>query len=94
MDFPMPIFILIFVYLASSIKILKEYERGVIYRLGRILKKAKGPGIIFVFAPFDKMAITFFALIFTGTIWPNGPLYALPTMHSGKKGAVVVLYTR
>ena len=55
MDFPMPIFILIFVYLASSIKILKEYERGVIYRLGRILKKAKGPGIIFVFAPFDKM---------------------------------------
>ncbi len=45
----------ILIYIASSIKILKEYERGVIYRLGRILKKAKGPGMILVFAPIDKM---------------------------------------
>jgi len=45
----------VLIYIASSIKILKEYERGVIYRLGRILKKAKGPGMILVFAPIDKM---------------------------------------
>jgi len=42
-------------YLLNSIKILKEYERGVIFRLGRVLRKPKGPGIILVFAPIDKM---------------------------------------
>ena len=43
------------VYLLSSIKILPEYERGVIFRLGRLLPDAKGPGIFLVFAPIDKM---------------------------------------
>src|ERR1700726_483713 len=42
-------------YLLSSIKILAEYERGVIFRLGRLLPEAKGPGLIFVFAPLDRM---------------------------------------
>ncbi len=42
-------------YLLSSIKILAEYERGVIFRLGRVLPKPKGPGIILVFAPIDRM---------------------------------------
>ena len=42
-------------YLLSSIKILREYERGVIFRLGRLLPAAKGPGIILVFAPVDRM---------------------------------------
>src|SRR5208337_3781240 len=42
-------------YLLSSIKILAEYERGVIFRLGRLLPQAKGPGIILVFAPIDRM---------------------------------------
>jgi regulator of protease activity HflC (stomatin/prohibitin superfamily) len=42
-------------YLLSSIKILAEYERGVIFRLGRLLPQAKGPGLIFVFAPLDRM---------------------------------------
>jgi regulator of protease activity HflC (stomatin/prohibitin superfamily) len=43
------------VYLLSSIKILAEYERGVIFRLGRLLDKPKGPGVILVFAPLDRM---------------------------------------
>jgi regulator of protease activity HflC (stomatin/prohibitin superfamily) len=47
---------LVFFYLLSSIKILAEYERGVIFRLGRLLPQAKGPGLIFVFRPFDRMA--------------------------------------
>ena len=47
--------ILIVLYLLSSIKILREYERGVIFRLGRLLPKPKGPGIIFVFAPLDRI---------------------------------------
>ncbi|MBL8149062.1 MAG: slipin family protein [Blastocatellia bacterium] len=42
-------------YLLSSIKVLAEYERGVVFRLGRLLETSKGPGLIFVFAPFDRM---------------------------------------
>jgi regulator of protease activity HflC (stomatin/prohibitin superfamily) len=48
------IVILVF-YLISSVKILAEYERGVIFRLGRVLSEPKGPGIILVFAPLDRM---------------------------------------
>ena len=47
--------IIVAIYLLSSIKILAEYERGVIFRLGRLLPAAKGPGIIFVFAPVDRI---------------------------------------
>ena len=39
----------------SSIKILAEYERGVIFRLGKLLPQPKGPGVILVFAPIDRM---------------------------------------
>lgn len=42
-------------YLLSSIKILNEYERGVVFRLGKLLSEPKGPGLIFVFAPLDRM---------------------------------------
>jgi regulator of protease activity HflC (stomatin/prohibitin superfamily) len=43
-------------YLISSIKILNEYERGVVFRLGKLLDRPKGPGVILVFAPIDRMA--------------------------------------
>jgi membrane-bound ClpP family serine protease len=46
----------IVLYLLNSIKILGERERGVIFRLGRVLPDAKGPGIVVVFAPLDRMA--------------------------------------
>jgi regulator of protease activity HflC (stomatin/prohibitin superfamily) len=46
---------IVILYVLSSIKILREYERGVIFRLGRLLSYAKGPGIILVFAPVDRM---------------------------------------
>jgi regulator of protease activity HflC (stomatin/prohibitin superfamily) len=42
-------------YLASSIKILAEYERGVIFRLGKLLPRPKGPGVVLVFLPIDRM---------------------------------------
>ena len=42
-------------YLLSSIKILNEYERAVIFRLGKLLPQPKGPGVILVFAPIDRM---------------------------------------
>ena len=47
--------IVIVLYILSSVKILAEYERGVIFRLGRVLPQPKGPGIILVFAPIDRM---------------------------------------
>jgi len=47
--------IFVIIYLISSIKILREYERGVIFRLGRVLGHAKGPGVILVFAPIDRI---------------------------------------
>jgi hypothetical protein len=49
------LFVFIALYLMSSIKILAEYERGVVFRLGRLLDAAKGPGLIFVFPPIDRM---------------------------------------
>ena len=42
-------------YLVNSIKILNEYERGVIFRLGKLYPRPKGPGVILVFAPIDRI---------------------------------------
>jgi len=53
--FPAIVIALVILYLLNSIKVLREYERGVIFRLGRVLSKPKGPGIIFVFAPIDRI---------------------------------------
>ena len=50
--------VIIVIYLLSSIKILREYERGVIFRLGRVLPQPKGPGLFLVFAPIDRMVRT------------------------------------
>ena len=47
--------LIVLLYVISSIKILAEYERGVIFRLGKLLDRAKGPGIILVFKPIDRM---------------------------------------
>ena len=56
MDFaPMILAAIVALYLLNCIKILAEYERGVIFRLGRLLPSAKGPGLIFVFRPIDRM---------------------------------------
>ncbi len=47
--------IIIALYALSSIKILAEYERGVIFRFGHLYPRAKGPGIVLVLAPMDRM---------------------------------------
>jgi regulator of protease activity HflC (stomatin/prohibitin superfamily) len=47
--------LIVVLYLINSIKILAEYERGVIFRLGKLLPRPKGPGVILVFAPIDRM---------------------------------------
>src|ERR671910_2243504 len=42
-------------YIISSIQILAEYERGVIFRLGKLLPQPKGPGVVLVFRPIDRI---------------------------------------
>ena len=57
MEFPPALIavVLVVAYFVSSIKILTEYERGVIFRLGKLLDHAKGPGVILVFRPIDRL---------------------------------------
>ena len=55
---PIPLLIVIAVialYVINCIKVLKEYERAVVFRLGRIRTNAKGPGVILVFRPIDQI---------------------------------------
>jgi regulator of protease activity HflC (stomatin/prohibitin superfamily) len=42
-------------FILNWIKVLKEYERGVVFRLGRVLDQPKGPGLIMVLSPIDKL---------------------------------------
>lgn len=55
MGFGWIFFLVIALYLFNSVKILPEYERGVVFRLGRLLPQPKGPGLVFVFAPIDRL---------------------------------------
>ena len=48
------VIVLVFMFLASAIRILNEYERGVIFRLGRVIA-TKGPGLIILIPVVDKM---------------------------------------
>jgi regulator of protease activity HflC (stomatin/prohibitin superfamily) len=52
-----PVFVLFVVafWLFLSIKILNEYERAVVFRLGRLLPEPKGPGLTLIWVPIDKM---------------------------------------
>jgi regulator of protease activity HflC (stomatin/prohibitin superfamily) len=47
--------VVVILYVISCIHILKEYERGVIFRLGKLYPQPKGPGLIFVFRPIDSL---------------------------------------
>jgi regulator of protease activity HflC (stomatin/prohibitin superfamily) len=47
--------VVVILYLITSIQILNEYERGVIFRLGKLLAQPKGPGVVFVFRPIDRI---------------------------------------
>src|SRR6516165_7910265 len=47
--------IIVLIWLFNSLNVLREYERGVIFRIGRLLADAKGPGLIWVFWPIDRI---------------------------------------
>ena len=47
--------VLFLIWLFNSLNVLREYERGVIFRVGRLLPEPKGPGLILVFFPIDRI---------------------------------------
>jgi regulator of protease activity HflC (stomatin/prohibitin superfamily) len=46
---------IVVLYIISAITILNEYERGVVFRLGKLLPQPKGPGVVLVFRPIDRL---------------------------------------
>ncbi len=55
MQVPVIVVLIIVLYFISCVRVLNEYERGVVFRLGRVLSGPKGPGLILVFWPIDRM---------------------------------------
>jgi regulator of protease activity HflC (stomatin/prohibitin superfamily) len=55
LSLPIIVAMILLLYVFSVIKIIPEYERGVVFRLGRLLPEAKGPGLILVFRPIDRL---------------------------------------
>ncbi|MFQ5816582.1 MAG: slipin family protein [Terriglobia bacterium] len=49
------VFVILLIWVVNCIKILKEWERAVILRLGRMLPEPKGPGLIWIWWPIDKL---------------------------------------
>jgi regulator of protease activity HflC (stomatin/prohibitin superfamily) len=47
--------LIVILYVFSCINVLAEYERGVVFRLGRVLSVPKGPGLIIIFRPIDRL---------------------------------------
>lgn len=63
MPFPIIVIGLFLFWLFNSVRILNEYERGVIFRLGRVLPQPAGPGIVFVLFPIDRIVVISLRLI-------------------------------
>ncbi len=54
MELLIPLLVFAVVFLGSALKVLREYERGVVFRLGRVLQ-AKGPGLILLIPGIDRL---------------------------------------
>jgi regulator of protease activity HflC (stomatin/prohibitin superfamily) len=52
-----PLAVFAIIYILSCLKVVNEYERAVVFRLGKVLSTAKGPGLIFLFRPFDRAVV-------------------------------------
>ncbi len=61
--FPVSGLVIFAIWLFSSLRIIREYERAVIFRLGRVLPQPKGPGFVFVLWPIDQAVIMSLRLI-------------------------------
>jgi len=49
------VLVLVIIWISNSLNVLREYERGVIFRIGRLLPDPKGPGLIWLFWPIDRI---------------------------------------
>ena len=49
------VLVIFLIWIFNSLNVLREYERGVIFRIGRLLTEPKGPGLIWVFWPIDRI---------------------------------------
>jgi len=47
--------VILLTWLFNCLNVLKEYERGVVFRLGRVLNQEKGPGLVLIFWPIDRL---------------------------------------
>ncbi len=63
MSIPIIVLGLGLVWLFNSVRVVNEYERAVIFRLGRALGKEKGPGVIFAFWPIDRVVVVGLRLV-------------------------------
>lgn len=52
-----PLAVFAIIWGLSCLKVVNEYERAVVFRLGKVLSSAKGPGLIFVFRPFERAVV-------------------------------------
>ena len=52
-----PLAVFAIIYFLSCLKVVNEYERAVVFRLGKVLAQAKGPGLIFLFRPFERAVV-------------------------------------
>ncbi|HUK36565.1 MAG TPA: slipin family protein [Vicinamibacterales bacterium] len=52
---PAVFIVIVLVWLVNCLNILREYERAVVFRLGRVLKREKGPGLVLIVWPIDKL---------------------------------------
>jgi regulator of protease activity HflC (stomatin/prohibitin superfamily) len=55
LSLPIVTILILLIYLFSVLNIIPEYERGVVFRLGRLLPQPKGPGLVLVFRPIDRL---------------------------------------
>jgi regulator of protease activity HflC (stomatin/prohibitin superfamily) len=70
---PVVIVVLVIFFLSTALRILNEYERGVIFRLGRVIA-AKGPGLIILIPIVDKMLkVSLRLVVMPCRSWPRRP---------------------
>jgi len=55
--------VLFLIWFFNSVRIMNEYERAVIFRLGRVLPEPKGPGLVFVLWPIDRAVVVSLRLV-------------------------------
>src|SRR5437899_11126465 len=81
--------IIVLIWLFNSLNVLREYERGVIFRIGRLMGEPKGPGLIWVIWPIDRIVRVSLRTITMDVTTPD-----LITKDNGRAKVTAVVYCR